>query len=92
MGRKKEATSWKFKALAVLLSLATIVGIFGLNFSATGNELRSATNAAIPLIVGVVIAFLLGKIDRLSDNKWQIYLAGLLIAAAYILLRMYRIL
>ncbi len=92
MARKqKEVTSWKFKLVTLLLSAAAIAGLFGFSFSVAGNEVRAIFSAAVPAVAGLLAAFALGKINRLSDNRWQIYIVVFLGVAAFMLLRIYRI-
>ncbi len=92
MARKqKEVTSWKFKLVTLLLTAVVIAGLFGVSFSAAGDEMRAVFNAAMPVMAGVIVAFVLGKINRLSDDRWKIYIVVLLGVAVFMLLRIYRI-
>jgi len=84
---KKEAAGWGFRLVAVTLTLAVLVGVFAYAFSRTGNEPRSMLSAAIPFVSAVVVSYLLTRINKISHKSWQIYLAVLLLAAVFSLLR-----
>jgi len=87
----RRTTGWKFKLATVVITLVAIAGVFGVAFSETGKEFMSMVRAAIPVGSGVVAAIALGSIDRLSNKRWQIYLAVLIAVAIFLLLRIYRI-
>lgn len=86
-GNNRESAGWGFKLLAILLTLAAIVGVFGFGFSKTGNELSSVLSAAIPVAAGLIGAYVLGSIDKISHKRWHIYVVILLATAAFLLLR-----
>jgi len=75
----------------LVLTLLVIAGLFGLGFARTGNEFNSGLRAAIPVGSGLLAAALLGRIDRLSNKRWQIYAAVLLLVAVFLVLRIYRV-
>ncbi len=80
-------TGWGFKVIAVVSTVAAIALIFGLSFSASGNEIRSIVRAMIPVGSGVLAAGLLGKIGRLDGSRWQIYVTVLLLAVVMVWLK-----
>jgi len=91
-GKNSNASGWGTKLKAVLLSLVVVVVLFAMSFSSNGNDTQAIVRAAIPLLAGVLVAFLLGSIDKLAPRRWQIYIFVLLAVAIYIALKIYRIL
>ncbi len=83
MSNKRQAAGWGFRLVAVTLTLGVMVGVFAFAFSSTGNEPGSMLSAAIPFISAVIVSYVLTRINKISHKGWQIYVAVLLLVAAF---------
>ncbi len=81
------AASWGLRLSAVAFTLLVVVAVFAVRFSRNGNEMQAVMSAALPVVGGLVAAFLFGLIGKFSASayRWRIYLYALLAIALYLI-------
>ena len=86
---RNEAAGWGLRLAALALTLLGIVVVFAFRFADNGNQPSAIMWAGVPIIGGLLVSFLLGKIGRFGsqESKWKIYTWVLVLAAISILLK-----
>jgi len=75
--------------VALLLSLVAVAAVFHFHFDRTGKEVMSMFRAGIPIAAGLGAALLLGKLNKLSHHRWQIYLVVMIAVAILVSMRLF---
>ena len=83
-----ESAGWGLRLAALALTIVSVVVIYGVRFSGNGDSVGAILWAAVPILLGLVASFVLGKIKKLGSQqrKWQIYTYVLVIAVVGILI------
>ena len=74
---RNEAAGWGLRLAALALTLLGIVVVFAFRFADNGNQPSAIMWAGVPIIGGLLVSFLLGKIGRFGsqESKWK-YIPG----------------